>query len=542
MHRKTVRRKIATLGVRSARSSFETLEHRALLAFNPSGREQEALEYINRMRLSPVAEYDLLVNSTDSGVNSAITYFKVNKTTLRSQFNQLVAVPPLAWNAALTTAAFNHNNAMLAADEQSHQVAGEASLSSRASSAGYANYSTVGENVYAYAENAFHAHAGFAIDWGSGPGGIQNPPGHRNNYMSPGFREVGISIIDSTTGKDVGPYLTTQDFGSRFNFGNPFYLGVVYNDKNNDGFYQAGEGLSGVTIKLTGGGKTYTTTSMSAGGYQMQVPMGNYTATVSGTALGGTVTRNVSIESDNVKDDFTQKNVSIATLTNSLLKISGTTVADNISIVNDGSNLKVTRGTLTQSFPAANVNRIEVYAADGNDIVNFATISKNTYVDAGTGNDSVVAGSGTDTLTGGAGKDTLKGGEGADRVNGFGTNDQLFGEGGDDRIYGGDHDDYIDGGGGIDRLWGDAGNDTLAGASGADKIYGGVGNDYITGGSSNDLLVGEAGNDQLFGNDGNDTFSVKDSLIDTLNGGNGVDSALVDSNDVRSYVENISKK
>jgi hypothetical protein len=524
------------------RSTIETLERRTLLALNPSGMEQEALEYINRMRQSPSAEYNLLVNSSDSDVNSAIAFFGVNKSILKDQFDILLEAPPLAWSAALCAAALNHNNAMLAADEQSHQVAGEASLGNRASSAGYSNYSTVGENVYAYAENAFHAHAGFAIDWGNAQWGIQNPPGHRNNYMSPGFREVGISFINSTSGKDVGPLLTTQDFGNRFSFGNPWYLGVVYDDKNNDGFYQAGEGLSGVTVKLTGGGKTYTATSMTAGGYQVQVPEGNYNITVSGVALGGTITSSVTIESDNVKQDFTPATISIATLTNDLLKISGTTGDDSISIVNEGSNLKVTRGSLTQSFLAAKVNRIEVYAYEGNDTVNFSTIAKNTYVDAGTGNDSVLAGSATDTLTGGAGKDTLKGGEGADRINGFGTNDQLFGEGGDDRIYGGDHDDYIDGGGGIDRLWGDAGNDTLAGASGADKIYGGIGNDFITGGSSNDLLVGEAGNDQLFGNDGNDTFDTKDGSIDTLNGGNGTDSAAVDSNDVRSFVETVAKK
>lgn len=518
---------------------IQTLESRWMLAFDPSGREQESLEYLNRMRINPAAEYSLLVNSTDPDVQNAIDFFNVSLSALQTQWNALSAAPPLAWNEKLYNAAAGHNSAMLAADQQTHQAPGEASIGTRVTNAGYTGYSTVGENVYAFAENMFHAHAGFAIDWGSGTNGIQNPPGHRNNIMSSAFREVGVAVLDSTAGKDVGPLLMTQDFGNRFSFGNPFALGVLYNDTNGNGFYNAGEGMGGVTVKLTKTGSTYTTTTLSAGGYQLQVPAGTYTVTLSGGGLGGTITSSITVGSQNVKKDFSPTQSVFAVMNGTTLRVDGTSGADTISLTNSSTNVRVLRNGSEMLFSAASINRIEIYSGDGNDVVDWSGISKNTYIDAGIGDDSVTAGSGIDTLTGGSGKDTLKGGLGADRINGFGTNDMLYGEDGDDRIYGGDHNDFIDGGGGVDRLWGEAGNDTLSGGSSADKLYGGSGNDSIRGGKSNDLLVGEAGNDTLFGEDGDDTFTAKDGVKDVLDGGTGADKASVDSVDSRKLIETL---
>jgi len=42
---------------------------------NPSAEEQYMLELVNRMRIDPAAEYNLLVNSDDSNVNGALTFF-----------------------------------------------------------------------------------------------------------------------------------------------------------------------------------------------------------------------------------------------------------------------------------------------------------------------------------------------------------------------------------------------------------------------------------------------------------------------------------
>src|SRR5262249_7916520 len=146
---------------------------------------------------------------------------------------------------------------------------------------------------------------------------------HRDNMMDPDFREIGMGILDAAdTTKDVGPILVTQDFGNRFKFGDSWFLGVVYSDTNNDGQYNAGEGIEGASITLTGSGGTFSTTSLSSGGYQVRVPTGTYSVSASSPALGGTVKLDsVTIGSQNVKHDFLPTSVTFAHLSNDILTI-----------------------------------------------------------------------------------------------------------------------------------------------------------------------------------------------------------------------------
>ncbi|WP_020473864.1 CAP domain-containing protein [Zavarzinella formosa] len=287
---------------------LQTLESREVPALNPTGAEQEMLELINQLRTAPQDQYARLVSSNDADVNSALSFFGVNLTTLRSQWNALTPVQPLAWNDNLMTSSANHNNAMIAADTQSHQLPGEQDLGSRATSAGYAGWTNIAENIYAYSESTFYGHAGFAIDWGgsSATGGIQSPPGHRNNMMSGSYREVGITITDeSNPNTDVGPQVITEDFGNRSGLsGGGYLLGVVFKDLNANTFYNAGEGLGNVNIQVAeAGGFNRTLTSMTAGGYQTFLNSGTYTVTYSGGGLASPVTRTVTIGSANVKVD-----------------------------------------------------------------------------------------------------------------------------------------------------------------------------------------------------------------------------------------------
>lgn len=288
-----------------------------LLALNPTGEEQYLLELTNRFRLNPQAELALLTTSlstparsSNRDVDGALRFFNVSGPLLAQQWSSLTPAQPLAWNLDLVEAAEFHNNAMIAADEQTHQAPGEPGLGQRATNAGYTGWSNLGESVYAFSRSAFHAHAGFLLDWGNGPGGIQDPPGHRESAINPTFREVGIRItnIGTSPNRQIGPQVVTQDFGRRFNQGNPFLLGAIFADTSTDG-YSIGEGLGGVTITAvalngTPGALTYTTTSMSAGGWQMQVPAGTYAVTFSGAGFGSAVTyRNVVVSSENVKLD-----------------------------------------------------------------------------------------------------------------------------------------------------------------------------------------------------------------------------------------------
>ncbi len=301
---------------------FEVLETRQLLVFDPSPNEQYLMELLNRMRMNPAAELGLLTSSlgnparsSDPDVDSALRYFHTSGTVLAQQWTSLTAVQPLAWNDKLYASAEGHNAAMIAADQQTHQAPGEASLGARATNAGYMNWTLVGENVYAYAESVIHTHAGFALDWGGDPTdpnttGIQDPPGHRENMMDATYREVGIRIATpgNVAGHTVGPWVVTQDFGRRTDQGYPFLLGVVYADGSNDG-YSPGEGFGGVTITAvagdgSAGAPTYTTASMTAGGWQVQVPAGTYAVTFSGGGWGAAVTyHGVVVGSQNAKLD-----------------------------------------------------------------------------------------------------------------------------------------------------------------------------------------------------------------------------------------------
>lgn len=291
-------------------------------AGEPSNDEQLMLELTNRMRWDPAAELHILVNinkgppatwrapkSNDPNVASALGYFNVDANTLATQWAGLATrVAPLAWNGALHNAAVAHNAEMIRYDQQSHQLPGEPTLGQRLVSAGYA-YTAGAENVYAYSDSVFYGHAGFAVDWGPAPGGIQNPPGHRNTIMNGNLREVGISITpENNPATAVGPLVITQDFGRRN--GNPFLTGVVYDDAGAapDHFYTPGEGLGGVTVQaLTSGTSAVrgSTTTFASGGYTLQLAAGKYDVTLSGGALGSrTVTyRDVQVGSSNVKVD-----------------------------------------------------------------------------------------------------------------------------------------------------------------------------------------------------------------------------------------------
>jgi uncharacterized protein YkwD len=243
----------------------------------PSAQEQQMLELINRMRQAPAAELSLLLNSGDAAVANALSAFNVNIGTLTQQWSSLLPTAPVAWSSQLSDAALGHNQQMIAAGVQSHQVSGEAALGQRANNAGYTGWNALSENIYAYAESVFQGHAGFAIDWGNGPGGIQSPTGHRNNIMSASFREVGIGITAATGA--VGPLVITEDFGNRSALnGKAWLLGVAFKDLDRDRFYDVGEGLSGITVQVIKSGTTtpIVTTTLNAGGYQALLDPGQY--------------------------------------------------------------------------------------------------------------------------------------------------------------------------------------------------------------------------------------------------------------------------
>ncbi len=268
---------------------------------NPTVQEQELLELINRMRLYPQAELQILLDaadpnnkSYDPAIKRALDDFKVNINTLKTQWSKLTtAVAPVAWSSDLNKAAVGHNQAMIIYDQQSHDVgkydsngklitAYERDLAGRLTDVNY-QYKLAEENIYAYGQSVLHTHAGFAIDWGNNPdgSGLQNPAGHREAILSGDVREVGISITPESDPKtQVGSLVVTQDFGNRSALDKKAWLlGVAFQDLNKDGWYEAGEGLNDVSIQITGiNGTTFSDTIKvaDAGGYQELLDPGKY--------------------------------------------------------------------------------------------------------------------------------------------------------------------------------------------------------------------------------------------------------------------------
>lgn len=475
----------------------------------PSDFEQLLLEYINRARLDPQGEFDRFIVDADtgqaieSGITSAINYFNVDLDLYRQQLEGLEATAPLAWNSNLNQAATTHSQLMIAHDEQSHQLSGEAGLGTRISAAGYDHWNFLAENIFAYAQSPAYAHAGFFIDWGYGPGGMQNPAGHRVNIMRDNLTEVGIGVVAENNGStDVGPYVVTQDFGNRWDYDAQF-VGVVYDDDDNDVFYSMGEGRGGVSVTVTpASGSPGATATWSSGGYQLEGVSGANTVTFSGGGLAGSVSVDVGFHGENVKIDL----------------VDGTRIETSVdAALGSGATGLTLLGEAEVGYGNAAANAIVGNAQDN-------------------------------TFLGFAGEDTLHGGAGDDLVYGNTGDDTVYGGAGSDYLHGGKHHDFVDGGDGHDMVLGGVGDDTIAGVAGNDSLWGnedndaiaaGDGDDYVHGGRDEDLLQGEAGNDTLRGGKGNDTLEGGDD-DDLLDGAAGVDYLSGGSGNDRFYFDSIS--
>ena len=115
--------------------------------------------------------------------------------------------------------------------------------------------------------------------------------------------------------------------------------------------------------------------------------------------------------------------------------------------------------------------------------------------------------------------------------------ENIIGSSFDDVLVGNDGRNSLIGGAGNDTLDGSGFHDTLEGNNGNDSLIGSGGHDSLLGGGGNDILIGATGLDHMIGDIGDDTFDALDDEIDTVEGGDGLDTVSGETDDVISDVE-----
>ena len=161
--------------------------------------------------------------------------------------------------------------------------------------------------------------------------------------------------------------------------------GVGFDDKDGDRSYDVGEGLGGIAVKaVSASGAVHTTRTMSAGGYQLDLPAGTYTVTFSGGGVVAT-TRKVVVGTTNVKLDLVDPILSgAAAQAVAATVVNGTEAGERIVGSRHADILKGFGGSDT------------LLGLGGRDKLH-----------GNAGNDILSGGAGSDVLTGGAGRDAF---------------------------------------------------------------------------------------------------------------------------------------
>ena len=388
--------------------------------------EQYLLELINRARADPGAEAARLGISLNQGLAPGSI--------------QDTAKQPLAANDLLNAAAADHSKWMLATNIFDHTGQGGSSAGDRIEAAGYANWRTWGENIsYRGGGNV----QSVSVVEGHHDG-LFRSAGHRRNLLNDNFTEIGL-------GQEYGRFnnfnasMLTEKFAS--DRGDPFLLGVVFDDLDGDDFFDPGEELTDVRVAVSGAGATRT----GDGG-------GTFTVTFSGDGLESAVTRTVQIGAENVKLDLNIDDIVAVTPPPPEPEPEPQPTPD------PEPDPPVAEGPPPEGDPD-----------ETSDVPDDVPVR-------------LTGGGADDRMVGGNDDEIMLAGRGDDIVRGRGGDDHIRGQAGDDRLSGGAGDDTLKGGGGADRLIGNGGEDVLRGGAGADTLKGGRADDVLTGNGGADLF------------------------------------------------------
>ena len=302
-----------------------------------------------------------------------------------------VGAQPLAFNDYINDAGANHSKWMIATERFSHTGAGGSNAGDRMTAAGYKFTGSWawGENI---SWRSLASPSGYQDEVNLMHKALMNSAGHRANILNSNFREIGI-------GFEVGDFkgyqsaVATQDFAKSGT--GSFLAGVAFDDKDGDRFYDVGEGLGGISIKIVGSSGTYTTTTTEVGGYQLKIAAGTYKVTFSDENIA-TTTRQVTVGTKNAKLDL------IDPASKSGVVLGAYRDSDGNGEPGEPATALIV-GDLLDNRLDGTAEADTIRGRGGNDTLNGRA-----------GNDIVEGGNDSDRLLGGAGWDDLIGGRGAD--------------------------------------------------------------------------------------------------------------------------------
>ena len=493
---------------------------------------------------------------------------------------------PVAVAPQINAAAQKHSEWMAAGRRLDHTGSGGSSPWDRMKAEGWNEY-PMGENIAYNPFNQSQPAAGEYVpqkivqDMHTG---WMNSTGHRANILNANFTIMGVG--DAIGGHPSAPnhstsYATQNFAGTTKNY----VTGVVYDDADDDTFYDMGEGLgsANVTIVNASGTTVATQATDPGGGYSIALADGSYTAKFTGNGIDGTIEKSFSISGKNVKVDVKDGSAGDGTPTPPTPPTTpvGTNGDDVIRYTNGDDfwsngaprdigragtdTLIINEGSVFNTAGLSWYGFERFQGAEKNDRVVGNDANVSYYLDGGGGNDTLKGNAGNDTLIGGNGNDSLHGRAGNDTIKGGAGRDEVSGGAGDDVVYYGSGDVFWDngvprdiGGSGIDTLIVEAGSKfNTAGLSwygferfqGAEKddrvvgndatvsynLKGGAGDDILRGNAGNDTIVGGAGRDDVSGGAGNDVIYFGsgdvywDNGVPRDIGGSGIDTLVVEA-------------
>jgi hypothetical protein len=257
----------------------------------PTNAEQLMLELVNASRADPEGAAQYYGIDLNDGLPE-------DEEPISSSPKQ-----PLTFNPALIQAARGHSQWMLDTDSFKHEGQNGSNPKERVEAAGYvfSGSWSLGENIgwsgtTGSMDEEYHARRIIEVLFLSSE--------HRKNTLFESFEEIGIGGLTGTF-EIYNALMVTEKFARSASTPTPMLVGVVYEDRNDNGLYDIGEGLRGITIILEQG--PYYAITSDSGGYAVPFPdaeKGLLRVTASGGALLQPITKQIDLTGNNVKLDF----------------------------------------------------------------------------------------------------------------------------------------------------------------------------------------------------------------------------------------------